>query len=142
MKACLIFLFCITLTTQVTFAQDYAMVTKPAESYISNSVSPIKAKSTRLEPVLVAKRAQKMSAAYDGFAILVSTTELPLLSGDPLFRQFGNLQYDQNADGSYSYFILTPFHSKKSVNRFFKRVIKGKAPEASVVKYKKGKRKK
>jgi hypothetical protein len=127
-----VFVFC----AQIVSAQDLAMVTTNASTSYSTKVT-----KARPEPVVAVKRAYKVSAAYEGYAIVVSTTALPLLSDDALFRQFGNLTYDQNADGTYSYLILTPFQKKKNVKRFYERVIKGKNPNATIVRYKAGKKK-
>jgi hypothetical protein len=133
----------ISLVAAQLSAQDLAMAFAPAQPgyYTPVTVLVPKAPKRTFEPVVAIKRANKISAAYDGYAIVVATSELPLLSDDQLFRQFGNLTYDQNPDGTYSYLVLTPFSKKKNVNRFFDRVIKGKAPQAAVVKYKTGKRK-
>ncbi len=120
---------------QLVSAQEMAMVT-PQSSYTTSTYHKQQAKT---EPVVAVKRAHKISAAYEGYAIVIAKTDLPLLSTDKLFRQFGNLTYDQNADGTYSYLILTPFRKKKNVKRFFERVIKAKNPNATIVRYKAGK---
>lgn len=131
-------------------AQDLAIATVAQQygsafvnTYSANVASPAKsiARANLHEPVVAIKRANKVSAAYEGYAIVVATSALPLLSDDQLFRQFGNLTYDQNTDGTYSYLILTPFEKKKSVKRFLDRVIKGKTPAATIVRFKEGKRK-
>jgi hypothetical protein len=136
---CLLSLCC----TTSLLAQDYAAITStPTTYYSSPSYTAHKPTATkRTEPVVAVRRAQKISAAYHGYAIVVATSDLPLLSDDILFRQFGNLTYDQNPDGTYNYLIITPFQKKKSVKRFCERVIKGKAPKAKIVKYKTGVRK-
>jgi hypothetical protein len=134
--------FCLNLTG--LSAQELAMAYAPAQPGYYTSTSTVTAPKTKkhnLEPVVAIKRANKIPAAYSGFAIVVAVSELPLLSDDQLFRQFGNLTYDQNPDGTYSYLILTPFQKKKNVKRFFERIIKGKAPQSCIVKYNTGKRK-
>lgn len=126
----------VLMIAQSVSAQEMAMVT-PKTNYTTN-ISTTK-QVAKTEPAVAVKRAHKISAAYEGYAIVVTKTELPLLSDDTLFRQFGNLTYDQNADGTYSYLILTPFQKKKNVKRFFERVIKAKNPNATIVRYKAGK---
>ena len=134
--------FSILLAQTPVVAQDFAMASS------ANHSTPFTRQNTntnavaKKEPVVVTKRAQKISAAYQGYAIEIAKSELPLLSDDVLFRQFGNLRYDQNEDGTYSYLVLTPFQKKKSVKKFYERIIKEKAPESKIVKYKSGNRKK
>jgi hypothetical protein len=145
----LLCILCLAVLSTPICAQDLAMLTPnaaafgPSATFHLPTAAPVTslARATRYEPVVAIKRANKVSAAYEGFAIVVATAELPLLSDDPIFRQFGNLTYDQNADGTYSYLILTPFTKKKNVKRFLEGVIKGKSPNATIVKYKAGKKK-
>jgi hypothetical protein len=84
---------------------------------------------------------KRMSSNYEGFAIELTTSSLPLKRNYILFDQFGSVYYDQLEKGGYSYCIQANFSSKKSVERFFETVILPKAPEAKLIEYRKGKRK-
>lgn len=83
---------------------------------------------------------KQLSASYEGYAIELTTSALPLKRNYFLFDQFGNVFYDKLESGGYSYCILANFSSKKSVERFLEMIILPKAKEARVVAYKKGKR--
>jgi len=83
----------------------------------------------------------KMSSNYEGYAIELTTSTLPLKRNYFLFDQFGSIFYDKLNDGAYTYCIQANFSSKKSVERFLETIILPKAPEARLVEYKNGKRK-
>ena len=84
---------------------------------------------------------KKLSSEYEGYAIELTTSDLPLKRNYFLFDQFGNVNYDKLEDGGYSYCILAKFSSKKSVEHFLETIILPKAPEARLIEYKNGKRK-
>ena len=84
---------------------------------------------------------KKMSSQYEGFAIELTTSGLPLKRNYFLFEQFGSVFYDQLEKGGYSYCIIANFSSRKSVERFLELIILPKAPEAKLIEYKNGKRK-
>ncbi len=84
---------------------------------------------------------KKLSSNYEGYAIELTTSDLPLKRNYFLFNQFGNVNYDKLNEGGYSYCILANFSSKKSVEHFLETIILPKAPEARLIEYKKGKRK-
>ncbi len=84
---------------------------------------------------------KKLSANYEGYAIELTISYLPLKRNYFLFDQFGSVYYDKLKKGGYSYCILANFSSKKSVERFLEIIILPKATEARLVEYKKGKRK-
>ena len=84
---------------------------------------------------------KKISSSYEGFAIELTSSALPLKRNYFLFDQFGSVYYEKLDDGAYSYCIKANFSSKKSVERFLETIILPKAPEAKLVEYRKGKRK-
>jgi hypothetical protein len=91
-----------------------------------------------LPPMIFFRKAKKISAAYDGYAIELTTSERPLLHNDPIFKKFGNIIFDRQEDGKYAYLIPVPFSSKKSTESFLENVIKPNTPAAKLVVYKKG----
>jgi hypothetical protein len=84
---------------------------------------------------------KKLPSNYEGYAIELTTSALPLKRNYFLFDQFGNVFYDKLEEGGYSYCILANFSSKKSVERFLELIILPKATEARLLEFKKGKRK-
>ncbi len=84
---------------------------------------------------------KKLSANYEGYAIELITSYLPLKRNHFLFDQFGSVYYDKLEKGGYSYCILANFSSRKSLERFLETIILPKAIEARMIEYKKGKRK-
>jgi hypothetical protein len=89
-------------------------------------------------PIVFFRKAKKVSAAYDGYAIEIASADKPLLQNDPIFKKFGNIVFDRREDGKYAYLIPVPFSTKKSSETFLDIVIKPKTPEAKLVEYKKG----
>jgi hypothetical protein len=89
-------------------------------------------------PIVFYRKAKKVSAAYDGYAIEVVSSDRPLLQTDPIFKKFGNIVFDRREDGKYAYLIPVPFSTKKSTEIFLDIVIKPKTPLARLVEYKKG----
>ncbi len=81
-----------------------------------------------------------LSASYNGYAIELTVSKLPLHRDNPLFQKFGNIFYDILADGQYSYCILLQFTSLEAVSLYQQNVVKAQAPDARVIHYKKGKR--
>ena len=84
---------------------------------------------------------KKLSSNYEGYAIELTTSNLPLKRNYFLFDQFGNVFYDKLEGGNYTYCILANFSSKKSVELFLETIILPKAVEAKLIEYKNGKRK-
>ena len=83
---------------------------------------------------------KKMYSNYEGYAIELTTSMLPLKRNYFLFDQFGSVHYEKLENGEYSYCIQAKFSTKKSVERFLELIILPKAPEARLVEYKNGKR--
>lgn len=90
-------------------------------------------------PISVVRRARRISAAYEGFAIEVASADRPLLHDDPIFRKFGNIVYERTDEGKYSYLIQVPFSGKESVLEFLKNVIAPRVPDARLAQFKDGK---
>jgi hypothetical protein len=83
---------------------------------------------------------RKLPTFFDGFAVELTTSDLPLRRDYPLFEQFGNVLVDQLDEGGFSY-LITGFRSEKAAKTILKEMIQHRAPEATVVHYNKGKRK-
>lgn len=112
---------------------------KPVERFAPGGPEE-KATAPTEKPVIMYRSARRISAAYAGCVIELASADRPLLHDNPIFKKFGNVQYDRTAEGKYSYFILVPFSSKKAIESFFEVVIKPRNPEAKIVEYKDGKR--
>lgn len=84
---------------------------------------------------------KKLPALYTGYAIELTTSELPLKRNTSLLKNFGNVFYEKHNSGGYTYIIKVNFPTKKKVKKFLNEVIIHHAPDAQVVEYKMGKRK-
>jgi len=84
---------------------------------------------------------KKLPQLFSGFAIEIATSTYPLDREDPIFRQFGNVNYEKLSEGGYSYLILGKFTSKSSALHFVETIIKPKAEKARLFEYKDGIRK-
>lgn len=84
---------------------------------------------------------KRISAVYDGYAIEVAASELPVEKSHPIFQNFGKIFYQKLNGGGYSYLIKAEFKDLKSVRHFADMVVRPKIPYARIFKYKKGKRK-
>ena len=85
---------------------------------------------------------KKMSVAHSGIVLELITSDLPLRRDHPLFKQFGNVYYDQLDKGGYAYCILTDFSKMKQAKGYLQQMILPHAPTAKVVKYQLGRQKK
>ena len=85
---------------------------------------------------------KKMSVTHSGIVLELITSELPLKRDHPLFQRFGNIYYDQLDEGGYSYCILTNFDKLKKAKAYLQQIVLPQAPEAKVIKYQLGRRKK
>jgi hypothetical protein len=88
----------------------------------------------------VMRHHKPLSASYNGYAIELAVSKLPLHRDNPLFHKFGNIYYDILSDGQYSYCILVSFTSKEAVSLYQQNVVKAQAPASRVIYYKKGNR--
>ena len=85
---------------------------------------------------------KKLPLTYSGVVLELTTSELPLKRDHELFKQFGNVYYDQLEEGGYAYCILTSFTDLKKAKGYLQAMITPRAPAAKVVKYQLGRRKK
>lgn len=96
-------------------------------------------KTVAEKSVSVVRRARRISAAYEGYAIQVASADRPLLHDDPIFRKFGNIVYERTDDGKYAYLIQVPFSGKESVLEFLRNVIAPRVADARIAEFKSGK---
>ncbi len=122
-----LFLLLFIFSTNKVVAQEYYAS--------SEAVAPIDRVSK------VYRMQKRLSAVYDGYAIEVASSELPVEKSHPIFRNFGKIYYQRLNGGGYSYLIKAEFKDLKSVKHFAEAVVKPKMPYARIFKYKKGKRK-
>ncbi len=85
--------------------------------------------------------AQRLSTIYTGYAIELANSNLPIDRYHPIFRQFGNVQYEKLPEGKYTYLITGDFSSDKAALEFLERIIKPRVPGAKLFYYKQGRRK-
>ena len=79
---------------------------------------------------------------FTGFVIELVESDVKLKRNFPLFERFGNIHVKQLENGKYSYCIIANFKKTDSLKIFVNEVIIPHAPEAKVLKYKRGQRKK
>ena len=84
---------------------------------------------------------KKLSAIYNGHAIEITRSELPLKRSNPLLRQFGNIHYEKLKGGGYAYVLLVKFSTKKALKNYVKQVVVPNAPDAKAIIYRNGVRK-
>ena len=123
----ILFLFLFFISTNQIVAQEYYAST--------DAVAP----PDRISKVY--RMQKRLSAVYDGYAIEVASSELPVEKSHPIFQNFGKIYYQRLNGGGYSYLIKAEFKDLKSVKHFADAVVKPKMPYARIFKYKKGKRK-
>ena len=85
---------------------------------------------------------KKLSVTHSGIVLELITSDLPLKRDFSLFKQFGNIYYDVLEEGGYAYCILTNFNKLKHAKTYLQKMIHPHAPNARVVKYQLGRRKK
>lgn len=85
---------------------------------------------------------KKLPLTHTGVVIELTTSDLPLKRNYHLFKQFGNVYYDKLDKGGYAYCILTNFSDSKKARRYLEKIIIHRAPEAKVVNYHLGRRRK
>lgn len=85
---------------------------------------------------------KKLPLTHTGVVIELTTSDLPLRRNYHLFKQFGNVYYDKLDKGGYAYCILTKFSDSKKARRYLEKIIIHRAPEAKVVNYHLGRRRK
>ena len=80
----------------------------------------------------------RMPASYTGFAVELVTSERPLTTNYPLFKNFGNIHYDKLQRGRYTYLIPVGFTKRSSVEKYVRDVIESRVPDAVIVEYENG----
>ncbi len=86
------------------------------------------------------RRQKKLATFFTGFAIELTTSDLPLRRDYFLFERFGNIKIDPLKDGGLSY-VITGFRNEKAAKTFLEKIVIHSASEAKVVVYKNGNRK-
>ena len=85
---------------------------------------------------------KRLPALYSGYVIQLTTSELPLTRDYEAFKSFGKVYHDKTQEGYYSYVIIADFNKKESVENYIKNIVAHRIPDAKVILYKNGKRKK
>ncbi len=98
------------------------------------------ATSTKDESISVLRYQKRLASSHNGCVIELMQSELPLRRTEPIFEQFGNVQYDKLVSGIYSYCIVTEFGSRQALADYVEKVIRPRAPQAKIVEYRNGER--
>ena len=85
---------------------------------------------------------KRIPALYSGYVIELTTSELPLTRDYEAFKSFGKIYHDKTQEGYYSYVIIADFNKKESVEDYIKNIVAHRIPDAKIILYKNGKRKK
>ena len=85
---------------------------------------------------------KRIPALYSGYVIELTTSELPLTRDYEAFKSFGKIYHDKTQQGYYSYVIIADFNKKESVEDYIKNIVAHRIPDAKIILYKNGKRKK
>ena len=120
--------------------QEFTFAKLAQEKAKEPSYASQETKSAKLIPHFY-RQQEELPRKFSGYVIELTTSDLPLKRDYSLFKHFGNVYYHQLKEGGYSYCIIANFSSKKSVQQFLNTVIIHHAPEARLIKYKKGIRK-
>ncbi len=84
---------------------------------------------------------KKLPSFYTGIVIELTTSDLPLRRDYFIFERFGNIMMTDLEDGGFSY-VIDGFKDEQAARTFLNNIVKHSAPEAKIIMYKKGKRKK
>lgn len=109
---------------------ETAAVTK---SEVKKHTSPPPALSTHVSH-------KRLPQLYTGLAIEVAVSTYPLDGSNGIFRQFGNVYYEKQKEGGYSYLIKLNFSSKESALQFLENVVKARSGKAKLYQYSEGNR--
>jgi hypothetical protein len=77
---------------------------------------------------------------FTGYSIQLKTSMERLANDNVLFSEFGNLMIEEAANPKYCY-MLGEFQTKEGATKFLEFVLLERYPEAKVVRYKSGNRK-
>ena len=98
------------------------------------------AKPKHKEIPIAYRHHKQLPGDYNGYAIELTTSDLPLPRDYTLFGQFGTVYYERKEEGGYAYLILVPFSKKKSVEEYYNMVVLPKDREAKILEFENGKR--
>lgn len=87
------------------------------------------------------KKPTYFSEFFTGYTIQLTTSMERLADNDKLFTEFGDLMIEEATNPKFCY-MMGEFRTKDGAEKFLKTVISARYPEAKVVRYKKGNRKK
>lgn len=83
---------------------------------------------------------RKLKPYFSGYAIQITTSDLPLQRDYYLFERFGSVKIDRLSKGGFAY-LITGFKSEKATKKFCDLIVRPQAPESKVVRYVKGRMK-
>lgn len=86
------------------------------------------------------KRPTYFDENFTGYTIQLTTSMERLADNDALFAEFGDLMVEENTNPKYCY-MMGDFNTKNGAEKFLQTVLLHRYPEAKVLRYKKGKRK-
>ena len=81
-----------------------------------------------------------LAEEFTGYSIQLTTSMERLTNDNRLFSEFGNLMIEEATNPKFCY-MLGEFNTKEGAEKFLKFVILERYPEAKVVRYKAGNRK-
>ncbi len=89
----------------------------------------------------IGKRATIFNKAeYTGYSIQLTTSMEKLSDTNSLFAEFGDLMLEENTNPKYCY-MMGKFRTKEGAEKFLEYVLASRYPNAKIIRYKKGKRK-
>jgi hypothetical protein len=104
---------------------------------VSIAAKPTVTKKTKF----IGKRATVFNkVAYTGYSIQLATSMEKLSDTNSLFAEFGDLMLEENTNPKYCY-MMGKFRTKEGAEKFLQHVLANRYPNAKIVRYKKGKRK-
>ncbi|NJN77773.1 MAG: hypothetical protein HC803_05115 [Saprospiraceae bacterium] len=81
-----------------------------------------------------------LAEEFTGYSIQLTTSMERLKNDNALFAEFGNLMIEEATNPKYCY-MLGEFNTKEGAEKFLKTVILERYPDAKVIRYKEGDRK-
>ncbi len=130
------------LSAQNSQQNAIATIDDPTPPKTETEVRSRTKKSKRSTKIDVYRHHRAMPAGYDGYVVELILAERPLARNHQLFNQFGSVYYDLTPEGKYAYCLLVDFSRRSALEQYVKKMIIHRAPEARVVEYRDGKRKK
>jgi hypothetical protein len=100
---------------------------------------PVMTKKSKTK--FIGKRATVFNkVAYTGYSIQLTTSMDKLSDTNSLFAEFGDLMLEENTNPRYCY-MMGKFRTKEGAEKFLEYVLAKRYPNAKIIRYKKGKRK-